>query len=143
MTSDEVESDQRLFQLWQSGRVYQKMTLEHSPNRQREDSCIDTGGQGSVLSVQGSVEIGREDNIHGFVLSRLAKSIRIYVRNGEALAGVAQWIECRPVKQRFASSVPSQAMCLGYRPGPLWGACGRQPHVDVSLPLFLPPFPSL
>ena len=33
--------------------------------------------------------------------------------------------------------------CLGCRPGPQWGAYERQPHNDVSLSLFLPPFPSL
>ena len=60
-----------------------------------------------------------------------------------ALAGEAQWIEHQPVNQRVASSIPSQGICLGCRPGPQQGACGRQPHIDVSFPLFLPPFPSL
>ena len=32
--------------------------------------------------------------------------------------------------------------CLGCRPGPCLGACERWP-TDVSLPFFLPPFPSL
>ena len=58
----------------------------------------------------------------------------------EALAGVAQWIECRPANQRVASSIPSQGTCLGCGPGPQWRPCKRQPHTDVSLPLFLPPF---
>ena len=35
-----------------------------------------------------------------------------------ALAGVAQWIECRPVNQRVAGSIPSQGTCLGCGPGP-------------------------
>ena len=39
-----------------------------------------------------------------------------------ALAGVAQWIECQPVNQRVAGSIPSQDTCLGCRPGPRWGA---------------------
>ena len=60
-----------------------------------------------------------------------------------ALAGVAQWTERRLVKQGVASSIPSQGTCLGCRPGPQEGAHERQPHIDVSLPLFLPPFPSL
>ena len=34
-----------------------------------------------------------------------------------ALAGVAQWIEHWTVKQRVASSIPSQGTCLGCRPG--------------------------
>ena len=35
-----------------------------------------------------------------------------------AMAGVAQWIEHGPVKQRVACSIPSQGTCLGCRPGP-------------------------
>ena len=60
-----------------------------------------------------------------------------------ALAGVAQWIEHWPVNEMVAGSIPSQGTCLGCGPGPQWGAHERQPHIDVSLPLFLPPFPSL
>ena len=30
--------------------------------------------------------------------------------------------------------------CLGCGPGPWCGACERQLHIDISLPLFLPPF---
>ena len=68
-------------------------------------------------------------------------------RNNLALAGVTQWTEHWPVNQRVAGWIPSQGTCLG---------CGarssagnkRQPsdvslHVNVSLPSFLPPFPSL
>ena len=64
-------------------------------------------------------------------------------KNISALAGVAQWIECWPANQRVASSIPSQSTCLGCRPGPQLGACEGQPYIDVSLPFFLPPFPSL
>ena len=60
-----------------------------------------------------------------------------------ALAGVAQWIEHGPVKQRVSGSIPSQGTCPGCGPRPLWGACKRQLHIDVSLPLFLSPLPSL
>ena len=60
-----------------------------------------------------------------------------------ALAGVAQWIECQPVNQRVTRSIPRQGTFLGCRPDPQQGAHERQPHTDVSLPLFLPPFPSL
>ena len=60
-----------------------------------------------------------------------------------ALVGVAQWIECGSANQRVAGSIPSQDTCLGCGPGPQWGAHKRQPHIDVSLPLFLHPFPSL
>ena len=34
-----------------------------------------------------------------------------------ALAGVAQGIECQPVNQRMAGSIPSQSTCLGCRAG--------------------------
>ena len=54
-----------------------------------------------------------------------------------ALAGVAQCIECWPVNQRVMGSIPSQCTCLGFGPDPQWGAYERQPHTDVSLPLFL------
>ena len=60
-----------------------------------------------------------------------------------ALAGVAQWIEHQPADQRVAGSIPSQGTCLGCRPGPQWEAWEKQPHTDVSLPLFLPPSHSL
>ena len=39
----------------------------------------------------------------------------------------------------LADSIPSQDTCLGCRPGPQLGACERQP-INISLPLFLPPF---
>ena len=58
-----------------------------------------------------------------------------------ALAGVAQWIECQPADQRVAGSIPSQDTCLGCGSGPQSGVCERQPHSDVSLPLFSLPSP--
>ena len=56
---------------------------------------------------------------------------------GYALAAVAQWIDCQPVNPGVTSSVPNQGTCLGYRPDPQLGMHKRQPHIDVSLPLFL------
>ena len=38
--------------------------------------------------------------------------------NVSALSGVAQWIECLPVNQRIAGSIPSQGTSLGCRSGP-------------------------
>ena len=61
----------------------------------------------------------------------------------DTLAGVAQWIEHGIANQRVAGSIPSQGTFLGCGPGLPWGACKRQPHTDVSFPLFLSPFPSL
>ena len=59
------------------------------------------------------------------------------------LAGVAQWIEHRPANQRVTGLIPSWDTGLGCGPGSRCGAWERQPHIDVSLPLFLLPFPSL
>ena len=60
-----------------------------------------------------------------------------------SLAAMAQWIKCQPVNQRVTSLILSQGTNLACRPGPQMGACDRQPDIDVSLPLFLPPFPYL
>ena len=49
-----------------------------------------------------------------------------------ALTVVAQCIECQPVNQKFAGSIPNQGTCWDCRLGPQLGACKRQP-IDVSL----------
>ena len=61
--------------------------------------------------------------------------LRIKKRKKLTLAGVAQWIERWLLNQKDAGSIPSQGTCLGCKPGPQEGACERQPHIDVSLPL--------
>ena len=58
------------------------------------------------------------------------------------LAGVAQLVGCCPSNRKVESLIPGQDTCLGYGPGPRWGAYKRQ-VVSVSSPLFLHPFPSL
>ena len=60
-----------------------------------------------------------------------------------ALAGVGQWIECWPAKERVASSITSQDTCLASRQGPYLGERERKPHIDLSLLFFLLLFPSL
>ena len=45
---------------------------------------------------------------------------------------MAQWIEHQPMNRKVTGLIPNQCTCLGLRPGPWWGACGRQP-TDVSL----------
>ena len=62
----------------------------------------------------------------------------------EALAGVAQWTERRAVNQKVP--VRAQAWVAGQVPS--WECVrGNQlmylSHINVSLPLFLPPSPSL
>ena len=58
-----------------------------------------------------------------------------------ALAGVAQWIECWPANQGVMGLMPTQDTCLGCWPHPQLRVHSRQPHIDVSLPLFLSPIP--
>ena len=43
------------------------------------------------------------------------------INSNGALAGVALWIEHRPMNQRFAGLIPSQGTCLDCRPGPQLG----------------------
>ena len=50
-----------------------------------------------------------------------------------ALTAVAQWVGQRLANQKVTISIPSQAACLGFGPGPHLGARERQPHIDVSL----------
>ena len=52
-----------------------------------------------------------------------------------ALAGVAQWTECRPANQRVAGLIPSQGTCLGFKPGPQWGGHVRGSHTLMFLSL--------
>ena len=59
------------------------------------------------------------------------------------LAGVAQWIEHGPVNQRVTGSILNLRHVPGLQARSPTGACKRQPQVDVSIPHFLPPFPSL
>ena len=94
----------------------------------------------------GMIQVSYEQRLHIFIQNDVKSwskfpdnSIRKISR---ALAGVAQWIEHWLANQRV-TSIPSQGTCLGCRPGRLWGVHKRQPHIDVSLPLFLPPSPSL
>ena len=55
-----------------------------------------------------------------------------------ALANVAQLGEHCPINQKAMGSIPGQGTCPG------WDACWRQlidvSHIDISLPLFIPPF---
>ena len=74
------------------------------------------------------------------VLSFLIHQMR---DSGPSLAAVAQWIECQPVNQKITGLIASQGTCLACGLGPQLGACERQPHTDISLPLSFPSPPSL
>ena len=57
---------------------------------------------------------------------------QLNLKNTVTLAGLAQWIECWPVNQKVAGSIPSQGTNLSCRPGPQLGAYERQ-LINVSL----------
>ena len=59
------------------------------------------------------------------------------------LADVAQLVGGPLAKLKLAGSIPGQGTCLGCRPGPPLGHVEEATLIDVSLPLFLHPFPSL
>ena len=60
---------------------------------------------------------------------------------------MAQLVGHSPINQKVTSLIPSPGTCLGCGFGPWSAVCRRQPidvsHIDVSLPLFHPPFTSL
>ena len=60
-----------------------------------------------------------------------------------SLTGVAQWIELRLRTKRSPVRFPVRAHAWAVGQVPSGGPCERQSHIDVSLPLFLPPFLSL
>ena len=55
------------------------------------------------------------------------------------LTNVVQLVGCCPENQKVTGWIPCQGTCLGCEFSPWW-EYERQP-IDVSLPLFLPPFP--
>ena len=77
--------------------------------------------------------------------SNMKISLKLY---NYVLTSVAQLIGCQPVKWKVAGSIPIQGTCLGCGQVPGWGSVtGSQlmflSQIDVFLPLFLPPSPSL
>ena len=52
-------------------------------------------------------------------------------------------VECWSVNQRVTGLIPSLRHMPGLRARSSVGGSEKQPHIDVSFPLFLPPFPSL
>ena len=55
------------------------------------------------------------------------------------LSGLSTSLRARGV----AGSIPGWGSCPDCQLGPQWGVRERQPHNDVSLLLFLPPFSSV
>ena len=85
------------------------------------------------------VKVRREEKV-GLRLERVTIK---WSRREAGLTGVAWWIECQCANRRVHNSIPCQCTCLGCGPGPWWMVHKTQPHIDVSLPLFLSLFPSL
>ena len=56
-------------------------------------------------------------NLHVCVDTSLRSTLLILFKIA-ALAGVVQWIEHQPVKQRVTGLIPSRGTCLGCGPGP-------------------------
>ena len=87
----------------------------------------------------GRQEKAKRGNLWGWIKTKRNRSIF-------APAVVAQWIKCLPMNRKFSGSIPSQDTYLGYRLGSGLGTCNQSMYlsnIDVSLPLFLPPSPSL
>ena len=67
-------------------------------------------------------------------------------RNTRAPTGVAQFVDCHPAKQKVTGSIPGRAHAWDEGQSQV-GVCASGnrstfvSHVDVSFPLFLPPFP--
>ena len=59
---------------------------------------------------------------------------------------MARLVECHSAKRKVTGLTPGQDTCLGCGPGPQMEARGNGsmilPHIDVSLPLSIPLFPS-
>ena len=75
-------------------------------------------------------------------ISNLGDNYKSELLRNSATSGHG-WCGSVVVNQSVAGLNPSQGTYLGCGSGPLQGGHKRQPHTVVSLPHFLPPFPSL
>ena len=116
-------------------------TPEKELNKMEASNLLKTEFKTLVIKVFNKLRRRVDELSENF--SKEIGNIKMDIENIQiALAGVAQWIEHGPVNQRVAGSIPSQSTCLGCGPGPQFRVHERQPHIDVSLLLFLLPFPS-
>ena len=124
------------------------------PSRRRMTSCLVCFEQNQVSDAVLSMHPQLHMCVHAHywthpciaagLYSACASMCLVSSRLTTLCPALAEWlIERRPESQRVAGSIPSQGTGLGCGPGPQCGAHKRQPHIDVSLPLFLPLFPSL
>ena len=54
----------------------------------------------------------------------VSPSLPLSLKINLPLAGVAQWIGCRPANRRVTGSIPSQGTCQGCGPGQVPGVGG-------------------
>ena len=95
-----------------------------------------------------SMKVGRTQLCKGRSKKKLTT---LFSERDEALAltDEASLVGCHPEKGKVAGLIPGQGTCLGCGFSPLLGVPTRSnrsmflAHIDVSLPLILPPFPSL
>ena len=92
-------------------------------SRSPEGHYHKTGAAALPASVRGEEDMRAGRDLWGNVGGRSPGNVRatkqswVSIMDG-ALAGVAQWIEYRPVNQRVTGSIPSQGTCLGCGLGP-------------------------
>ena len=82
---------------------------------------------------------------NGSVINLVRKLRDKSIKN--SLTGVVQWSGCCLANQKITVSIPGQGTCLGCLArspdGGIQEATNLLSHINVSLRLFLPPFPSL
>ena len=96
-----------------------------------------------LIAVLICISLTTNEHLLMCLLAIYMSSLKKYLFKSFALTCVTQWVGHHPQNQKVDNSILSPGTCVGCRPGPKLGACERQTHTDVSLPLFLPPFPSL
>ena len=97
----------------QANNIFPSLTPTlHTPPQHSEVGCP------AMVNTYGSAPY----NITGVTRQRNMAQMKEQIKTPEkALAGMAQWVQCRPVNQRVTSLIPSlsQGTCLGCGPGPL------------------------
>lgn len=82
----------------------------------------------------------------------IEKIIKVKNKKSPGWCGSVDGVECWPVNGKVTGLIPGRDTCLGCGPGPYLEPCERHvkgsqsmylSHIDVSLRLFLPSFPSL
>ena len=106
-------------------------------------TCSPAGPETSLLHhLKNSLFLSPMLNILFPVLLPLFWLYTLILEENVALTGVAQWIGHWPVNRKATGFDSQSEHTHGLQARSLVGGCKRQPHTDISLPLFLLPFPS-